>query len=159
MGYLETWSDDGRTCTECTEFKPWGDFSPRKAGKNGRNSVCRACLAARRRTYRLDNLERVRATDRDYEQRTGRHTRRRYGLDRETWDAQVAAQDGRCAACGRLPRRRLVGDHCHKTGRFRGIVCDQCNIAMGQTGDNPDLLRKLADWIEAAAMMFEINGE
>jgi hypothetical protein len=50
----------------------------------------------------------------------------------------------------RLPRRRLVGDHCHATGKFRGIICDNCNVAMGLTGDQPELLRALADWIEAA---------
>jgi hypothetical protein len=50
-----------------------------------------------------------------------------------------------------MPRRRLVGDHCHKTGRFRGIICDNCNVAMGLTGDDPNLLRALAMWIDQGA--------
>lgn len=148
MGYLDQWSDDGRICTRCGTFKPWEEFHARQHGKNGRASICAECGRVARRQYRADNLERVRATDRAYEQRIGRHTKRRYGLGREEWEAQVAAQGGLCAVCGRKPRRRLVGDHCHLTGTFRGIVCDQCNIAMGQTGDDPEILRALADWIE-----------
>lgn len=54
-------------------------------------------------------------------------------------------------ACGRLPKRRLVGDHCHKTGKFRGIICDNCNVSMGLAGDDPTLLRALADWLEVAS--------
>ena len=150
MGYQEAWRPDGRQCTKCETFKTWEEFSPRANGRNGRNSVCKACKAARKRERRREDPEGVRATDREWERRTGRHTRRRYGMGREEWDAQVARQGGRCAvpACGRKPRRRLVGDHCHTTGRFRGIICDNCNVAMGLTGDNPLLLRALADWLE-----------
>lgn len=150
MGYLETWADDGRDCTSCEEFKPWDEFSPRANGRNGRASVCRACKAAQKRKRRADDPEGTRAREREYERRSGRHTRRSYGLDREAWDAQVAAQGGRCAvpACSRMPRRRLVGDHCHETGKFRGIICDNCNVAMGLTGDDPTLLRALAAWLE-----------
>lgn len=150
MGYLDTWGDDGRTCTACHEFKPWDDFTPRATGKNGRMSACRACKAARKRARRAADPEGTRARERQYERQSGRHTRRRYGLDRGAWDAQVAAQGGRCAvpACNRLPKRRLVGDHCHVTGKFRGIICDNCNVAMGLTGDSPALLRALAEWLE-----------
>lgn len=144
------WSDEGRVCTKCREHQPWGNFSPRARGKNGRSSICRTCRASQKRDRRAANPEAVRAVERDWERRTGRHTKRRYGLDREAWDKQVAAQGGRCAvpACQRLPRRRLVGDHCHTTGKFRGIICDNCNVAMGLTGDSPDLLRALAEWLE-----------
>lgn len=150
MGYLENWSADGRTCTSCGQIKPWEEFPPRAAGRNGRNSRCRACIAAKKRSHRRANLEAVRARERAYERSSGRHTRRRYGIDPEAWEAQIARQGGRCAvpACNRLPKRRLVGDHCHTTGRFRGIICDNCNVAMGLTGDSPALLRALAEWIE-----------
>ena len=34
---------EGRECTKCKEFKPWSEFNKLKAGKNGRNSQCKAC--------------------------------------------------------------------------------------------------------------------
>jgi hypothetical protein len=150
MGYLENWGDDGRTCTECRERKAWESFPPRARGRNGRGSVCRPCVASKKRARRAANPEAVRRAEREYDRRIGRHRIRRYGIDRETWESLVSAQEGRCAVpgCGRLPRRRLVGDHCHKTGKFRGAVCDNCNVAMGLCGDSPEVLRALAAWIE-----------
>lgn len=149
--YLATWAaarPGYKVCRACEKELPREKFAPRKAGKDGRASHCCDCVNARKRASRAANLESVRAKEREWDRRSGRHTLRSYGVGREQWDAQVAKQGGRCAACGRLPRRRLVGDHCHETGKFRGIVCDNCNISMGLTGDDPVLLRRLADWIE-----------
>lgn len=139
---------DYKVCRTCEEELPRERFGPRKAGTDGRLSSCRGCMSAKKRVARAANLEEIRAKNREYERRTGRHTKRSYGLSREQWDARVKAQDGRCEACGRLPKRRLVGDHCHVTNKFRGIVCDNCNVSMGLTGDDPVLLRRLAEWIE-----------
>ena len=43
---------------------------------------------------------------------------------------------------------RLHAEHDHETGEFRGLVCNQCNVAMGQTGDSPERLRALANFLE-----------
>lgn len=43
-------------------------------------------------------------------------------------------QDGRCAICGK--KRKLCVDHCHDTGRIRGLLCRHCNMALGLLGDN-----------------------
>ena len=47
--------------------------------------------------------------------------------------------DGRCEACGE-PNRRLVRDHDHTTGDFRGWLCDHCNRGIGQLRDDPVIL-------------------
>lgn len=142
------WGNGWRICTSCDKRKPNEEFGSRATGRGGRQSRCKACVNNSQQAWRAANLDYARKMEREYDRRVGRHTKRRYGLGREEWEAQVAAQGGRCAACGRLPRRRLVGDHCHKTGKFRGITCDNCNMSMGLAGDDPALLRKLADWIE-----------
>ena len=43
---------------------------------------------------------------------------------------------------------RIVFDHCHKFGHFRGWICDRCNRVLGCVQDMPDLLRKMADYLE-----------
>lgn len=74
--------------------------------------------------------------------------KRRYGIDRAAFDALWKAADGRCQCCSREVKppghgyaKHEVGnvDHCHSTGRVRGILCNRCNQAPGLLYDRPDL--------------------
>lgn len=52
-----------------------------------------------------------------------------------------------CQICGKInPILHL--DHDHKSGRIRGVLCHQCNRALGFFKDDPQLLRKAADYLE-----------
>jgi len=43
-------------------------------------------------------------------------------------------------------------DHVHdNTQRVRGLLCNHCNLAIGHARDNPEILRALADYVEANA--------
>jgi hypothetical protein len=57
---------------------------------------------------------------------------KRYGLSRPAYDAMVKGQDGRCALC---PGKPTNVDHCHKTGKVRGILCNSCNLKMSGIDD------------------------
>jgi hypothetical protein len=49
-------------------------------------------------------------------------------LSTEEYEKQLAEQGGHCACCDRVPKgRRLNGDHSHKTGQRRGLLCFPCN--------------------------------
>ena len=39
-------------------------------------------------------------------------------------------------------------DHCHRTGVFRGILCAECNLALGKFQDSPDVLRRAISYLE-----------
>lgn len=57
-----------------------------------------------------------------------------------------------CELCGRAPTGQgkiLAFDHCHTTGKFRGWLCNKCNTAIGLAGEDPAILRALADYLEA----------
>jgi hypothetical protein len=80
------------------------------------------------------------------------HRRFRYGLSAAEYEALLARQGGRCAACRRKPKRkrRLEVDHCHVTGRVRGLLCNRCNTMLGMGDDDPDRLRAGIAYLEAA---------
>jgi hypothetical protein len=53
-----------------------------------------------------------------------------------------------CGICGAacVP----AWDHSHWTGQHRGWICTRCNLVLGSAGDDPDLLRQMADYLERA---------
>lgn len=72
------------------------------------------------------------------------HYRRTFGISLEEHAAMLEAQGGRCAICrSDKPggRGRFAVDHCHSSGRVRGLLCVACNAGLGQFRDDPDLLR------------------
>jgi RNA polymerase-binding transcription factor DksA len=76
----------------------------------------------------------------------------RYGLTVEEYE-RVNNEDAVCALCGapKPEARRHSADHCHKTGKFRGVLCHRCNTGLGLFGDDPDLLDKAAAYLRAHA--------
>jgi hypothetical protein len=72
----------------------------------------------------------------------------RYGMPRGEFNKLAEFQGGKCAVCQELPTYMgLCVDHCHETGKIRGLVCHNCNRGMGLLKDNPKIL------IEAAAYL------
>ena len=61
----------------------------------------------------------------------------RYGITRKQWQEMAHAQGYCCAICKvRQPKKRFAVDHCHKTGNVRGLLCSNCNAALGFLKDN-----------------------
>lgn len=70
---------------------------------------------------------------------------------REDFDFEVlfAEQGGTCAIC-ELPEisgRSLAIDHCHETGRVRGLLCNRCNRALGLMKDDPERLLRAINYL------------
>lgn len=92
---------------------------------------------------------RVHATDTD-RVRAWRKRNPGFGLSGDELLALAAAQEYRCAICGRTPKpnaRRLAIDHDHETGAVRGLLCYRCNTALGLLGDNVATVTAAADYL------------
>ena len=65
------------------------------------------------------------------------------GAAKEKWVARIEfslKQNHACAICGRVMKDKLFLDHCHKSGKLRGLLCCTCNSGLGMFKDNPELL-------------------
>lgn len=78
--------------------------------------------------------------------------KRHYGITVAEFEQILAVQGGGCAICGRdgstSPGGILHVDHCHQGGHVRGLLCANCNRAIGQLGDDAARLRRAADYLE-----------
>ena len=77
--------------------------------------------------------------------------RTKYGISLEQYRAMCAEQGNKCKICRK--ECPLAVDHCHATGKVRGLLCRACNSAIGKLGDTSDGIRSalkyLIDWEEA----------
>ena len=81
--------------------------------------------------------------------------KRTYRITKRDFDSMWVKQGGKCALCygdGFLMRahhrKKLVVDHCHKTGKVRALLCHNCNRALGLFHDNPAVLNRAAMYVE-----------
>lgn len=101
-----------------------------------------------RRAYRAANLEKVRTRER--EDRANRYAadplkyrcqrlKYMYGITEAEFQLLHKEQNGLCAICecANTNGRNLSVDHCHTTGKVRGLLCENCNRALGLLKEDP----------------------
>jgi hypothetical protein len=152
----------------CGEQKSFDEFYRAAGMRDGYRSDCKTCnLAARRTRYLEDprkhidrvrrwqraNPDRYRAKLQDYATSGKKkvsdrksHLKRKYGLTLDEFDELLASQGGVCPICGRPDPDNV--DHDHVTGRVRGILCWDCNIALGKFADDIDRFVAAAAYLD-----------
>jgi Recombination endonuclease VII len=73
-----------------------------------------------------------------------------YKLSLQDYEAMVAQQGGVCRICKTKPARPLFVDHCHASGRVRGLLCHPCNASLGFMRDDPVIAAAAADYLREA---------
>lgn len=125
----------------------------------------RAKINQRAVERRKENIERERKKEREYYHRRceelGKETmkalrrdyklRGRYGMTLAEFDELFTSQGNKCASCGTdHPGSKYDAwhvDHCHRSGRIRGILCHHCNVIVGMAQECPDNLNKIINYI------------
>ena len=75
--------------------------------------------------------------------------KRRFGISLQDYNRMSARQHGICAICWKAPvEKALCVDHDHANDLLRGLICHKCNLGLGYFRDDPDFLRRAADYIE-----------
>lgn len=120
-----------KKCLRCDLCRPSTEFDKNSAGKDGLRNWCKNCA-------RED------------------HFQREYGIDLKKYNQMIEEQNNLCAICLKnettLTNRGKISplcvDHCHSTGRIRGLLCRTCNSAIGLFEDDPELLLKAYNYLK-----------
>lgn len=106
------------------------------------SAYCKKCRKHRNKQWKRDH---------DY---TDRHSKlslkRKYGISIGDYNILFLKQDGKCAICGvhqKDLKKKLSVDHNHGTGKVRGLLCPNCNSAIGMLKDDPLMLKAAIDYL------------
>ena len=121
-------------CARCEQIKALEAFGRNRATRDGLTTYCRGCHNKVGREAKI----RLYGGTREY------HLRSRYGITGADFDAMVDAQGGKCAVCDHKPEHV---DHDHKSGRVRGVLCFNCNQALGNVRDDVRVLDGLIRYL------------
>jgi hypothetical protein len=144
-----------RTCRLCGVEKPEEAYQLRK-DSGRRRTECQTCRGKQ-------SLDRYHAAleNRIPHYRAARKSAlmKRYGMRLEDFEKLHAARHGLCDICSRpnIAGRVLVVDHCHTTGKARGLICHPCNHALGSLQEDPAIIRRLLSYVENKGLEDDIR--
>lgn len=132
-----------------------GHLSPRWIS----SGACRECVRENTRK----SMRTARASDPDKFRRRERVYKRNLKLRdpekvKSAQRAQYAKRHGvpeptramphNCECCGRHVATALMRDHDHVTGVFRGWLCKNCNVGIGNLGDSIESVRRAVAYLQ-----------
>ena len=138
MTQLPTVTAESKPCGKCGIVKTFDSFYDDRRYKTGKASYCKECHSAyyKARCPEKRRLEAVKS---------------KYGLSKEEYYQLKLSANNTCQTCGTpegdSKSTKLVVDHCHETGKVRGMICDKCNRALGLVGDNIQTLQNLITYL------------
>lgn len=130
-------------CSRCQEDKPLDLFHKNKKNKNGYDT-CKACHSSNTKKYQKADPRKLDKKNKDWYTRNASKIRDRrykkvYGISEQQYNEMLVKQNYCCKLCGAHKDNfsyALNVDHCHKTGKIRGLLCGPCNTAIGRFGDD-----------------------
>lgn len=130
-----------RVCVKCKETKHnTSDYFPyRSLTTQTLKAICKICDNKRRAINYKNNLSREKNT----------RLKNDFGITLVEYKLMFEKQNGQCAICFKPPKRKnLAVDHCHKSGKIRGLLCGNCNTALGKFSDNQNLLLNAIEYLK-----------
>lgn len=137
-----------KVCCRCGQSKSVTEFDKSRGRKDGLTYQCKLCRKEYNSKYTQSEhgrLIRKKWAKSHRRERKASELKHYYGLTLVEFDRMYIAQQGCCAICGKHQTklsRVLCVDHNHRTKKIRGLLCTNCNTALGLLYDDPDLLGK-----------------
>lgn len=138
-----------KRCISCNEEKPPEEFWRHSSRQDGLNDRCKPCA-------RLDDKAQKQKPERKAK-RKDYYLRKLYGTTLEIWKELWESQLGVCDICkDALGEIQVNLDHCHKSKKVRGLLCNRCNILLGNSLDSIEILQNAISYLKKHSG--EING-
>ena len=133
-------------CRECGTHGPPEKFAKHVGSPGGRQRLCKKCDSARSKKWAQENPEKRRDTKLIYE----------FNISHKEYISMLAKQSNVCAICQQPETvklrgilKRLAVDHCHATGKIRGLLCQGCNTSLGNFNDDVSLLERAIAYLKS----------
>lgn len=141
-----------RECLKCNETKELSEYYKHSKGSGGYNTRCKLCVDEASRKWRENNSSRVKELrTRSYLTNKDKYRdeflKKTYGVSNEDYKQMFNLQNGKCKICDSSSDKRLHIDHCHSTLAVRGLLCGNCNTALGLVKDNVETLNKMIAYL------------
>lgn len=168
---LRDYQNSEKACGKCKRMLPASAFSLESRRASKLSGRCRDCQREDAATKRARTLESNRARSRKYHHSArGQETARKkyenggkrrlldkqllalYGINFHDWALMYEWQRGVCPICiNKLTfDRNTHVDHCHDTGKVRGLLCHHCNLLLGHIrGDRAVTVQRAIQYLEA----------
>ena len=160
-----------KACRICEQDKPLTEFTKQKNSKDGLDNRCRPCRAILKKEYYEKNKEQILSKNAEWAKNNRMVTRaiqkryrdnnpdkckerwllRKYKINLAEYNKIFEKQEGKCKGCNRHQLEfeiALAVDHCHETGEIRGLLCADCNLALGKVQDNIETLQNLINYLK-----------
>ena len=144
-----------KLCRICKETKPLSKFHKSKRHSSGVKNECAECTNEYLRKHYRKNYQ---GTEKFKRKNTNYHYKRKYGIEYNEYLQMCEERNNRCDICGiekvsagnqsRGSKDHLVLDHCHETGKIRGILCQECNQGIGLLKDNTQNFKNAIKYLE-----------
>tara|TARA_R110002167_G_scaffold71719_2_gene202249 strand:- start:34 stop:438 length:405 start_codon:yes stop_codon:yes gene_type:complete len=131
-----------KKCSKCKEEKEFSEFYKDKRSPDNLGYTCKVCSKTKNAQYYIDNKTKFKVYN----------LSKNYGVSQEDFIALLKEQDSRCKICGvntlEESGKTLHLDHCHDSGKVRGLLCQTCNTGLGHFRDNVSNLKKAIKYLE-----------
>lgn len=129
-----------KICTKCKIEKPIKEFYKDSQKKSGYRPDCKVCNTKITMAYAKNNREAANFSNRKY----------KTGVSKEKYLDILVKQNYKCAICGKNEadnNKKLSIDHCHNTKLIRGLLCTNCNFALGYFKDSKENLERAIEYL------------
>lgn len=149
-----------KTCSTCKQEKDlssfWKKSEMKKDGSRSWRAICKECDIKKKliKYYEGGGKELQ-------QKRAFRALMRSYGITEEIYEQERIKQQYKCLLCEATEEsqyhKRLFVDHCHETGKYRGLLCGLCNTGLGSFKDNVEVLQKAIEYINENSIRHRNN--
>ena len=143
--YIKGNTETHKRCPICGVLKERSEFHKWKSRKDGLAAYCKECFNQKNRDWQKENPDKLPTLDK----KRAYSRKKFFGISREDYAQMLVDQDNSCDICKNEIGWEAAVDHCHTSGKIRGLLCRSCNLGLGAFKDNIETIRKAIEYVKS----------